>query len=40
MVEAGSEHSHNIYITTWDGRPVYTHEIKGVTSFDVEHDHR
>jgi hypothetical protein len=37
--EGGSEHSHNLYITTWDGQPVHTHEFKGVTSFDVGHDH-
>jgi hypothetical protein len=33
-------HSHNLYIMTWDGRPVHTHEFKGVTSFNVGHDHR
>ncbi|MCL7748664.1 YmaF family protein [Halalkalibacter alkaliphilus] len=35
-----SQHSHNLYITKWDGKPVHTHEFKGVTSFDVGHDHR
>jgi hypothetical protein len=34
------EHSHNLYITTWDGEPVHTHQFKGVTSFDVGHNHR
>lgn len=33
-------HSHNLYITTWDGQPVHTHESRGVTSFDVGHNHR
>lgn len=38
--DEGGVHSHNLYITSWDGRPVHTHEFKGVTSFDVGHDHR
>ncbi|WP_100404697.1 YmaF family protein [Bacillus solitudinis] len=38
--DADPHHSHNLYITTWDGQPVHTHEFKGVTSFDVGHDHR
>lgn len=38
--DGNSEHSHNLYITTWDGRPIHTHEFRGVTSFDVGHDHR
>lgn len=33
-------HSHNLYITNWDGRAVHSHEFRGVTSFDVGHDHR
>lgn len=33
-------HSHQLYITTWDGMPVHTHEFKGITSFDVGHSHR
>ena len=32
-------HSHNLYIRTWDGRPVHTHEFRGVTSFDDGHNH-
>ncbi|WP_100404309.1 YmaF family protein [Bacillus solitudinis] len=32
-------HSHNLYITSWDGQPVHTHQFKGVTSFDVGHNH-
>lgn len=33
-------HSHILYITSWDGRPIHTHQFKGVTSFDVGHNHR
>lgn len=34
-----SSHSHNLYITTWDGRPVHIHQFEGVTSFDDGHNH-
>jgi hypothetical protein len=35
-------HSHQLFITQWDGRPVpaHVHEFRGVTSFDVGHNHR
>jgi len=33
-------HSHQLYITSWDGRPVHVHHFSGVTSFDVGHSHR
>lgn len=33
-------HSHSLYITSWDGRPVHVHSFSGVTSFDVGHRHR
>lgn len=33
-------HSHNLLITSWNGQPVHTHEFKGITTFDVGHDHR
>ncbi|KAB7704400.1 hypothetical protein F9802_17780 [Bacillus aerolatus] len=33
-------HSHHLYITSWDGRPVHVHEFKGVTSYDDGHRHR
>ncbi|MDQ0214401.1 hypothetical protein J2S13_000797 [Oikeobacillus pervagus] len=33
-------HSHHLYITSWDGRPIHVHEFKGVTSYDDGHDHR
>ncbi|WP_227935429.1 YmaF family protein [Alkalihalobacillus deserti] len=32
-------HSHNMYITTWDGKPVHIHHFRGETSFDVGHNH-
>lgn len=35
-----SDHSHKLYITSWDGRPVHVHPFAGITSFDVGHDHR
>nr|WP_026105071.1 YmaF family protein [Halalkalibacterium ligniniphilum] len=38
--DEASYHSHNLYITTWDGQPVHSHHIKGITSFDVGHEHR
>ncbi|WP_096435231.1 YmaF family protein [Alteribacter populi] len=34
-----SIHSHNLYITTWDGKPLHDHHFEGVTTFDVGHDH-
>ncbi|WP_202077803.1 YmaF family protein [Caldalkalibacillus salinus] len=36
----GDTHTHSLYVTTWDGQPVHTHQFKGVTSFDVGHNHR
>lgn len=33
-------HSHNLYITTWDSKPVHIHHFRGDTSFDVGHKHR
>src|SRR5690606_32647929 len=32
-------HTHHLYITSWDGRPVHIHHFSGRTSFDVGHDH-
>jgi hypothetical protein len=37
--ETESDHSHKLYITSWDGRPVHVHPFSGTTSFDVGHDH-
>jgi len=38
--DGAAGHSHKLYITSWDGRPVHTHPFQGVTSFDVGHNHR
>ncbi|CAM4007375.1 YmaF family protein [Paenibacillus alkaliterrae] len=38
--DSDSEHSHILYLTSWNGRPIHVHEFSGVTSFDVGHDHR
>jgi hypothetical protein len=35
-----SDHSHKLYISSWDGRPVHVHSFSGTTSFDVGHDHQ
>lgn len=34
-----SNHSHKLYITSWNGRPVHVHEFAGTTSYDVGHSH-
>lgn len=37
---SGDEHSHGLFITSWDGRQVYhVHSISGVTSYDDGHVH-
>ncbi|KKO53391.1 YmaF family protein [Paenibacillus sp. DMB20] len=36
-----NEHSHRLYLTSWDGRPIYhIHPFSGVTSFDDGHTHQ
>ena len=35
-----SNHSHKLYITSWNGRPVHVHPFAGTTSFDVGHHHQ
>lgn len=37
--ELGDQHSHTLYISTWDGRPVHTHAFSGYTSYDDDHSH-
>jgi len=39
--DSESEHSHQLFLTSWDGRPVnvHVHPFKGDTSFDVGHLH-
>jgi hypothetical protein len=34
------KHSHKLYITSWNGSPVHTHQFCGVTSYNVEHNHK
>jgi hypothetical protein len=34
-----NEHSHEMYLITWDGRPLHIHNFSGVTSYDVGHAH-
>ena len=34
------EHSHVLYLTSWDGRPVHRHHFSGVTSVNDGHEHR
>ncbi|MEK8126640.1 YmaF family protein [Paenibacillus filicis] len=37
----GDQHAHGLYITSWDGRPVYhVHPFSGVTSYDDGHVHQ
>ena len=36
---ADGYHSHQLYITSWDGRQVHVHAFSGETSFDVGHSH-
>jgi hypothetical protein len=35
-----SEHSHQLYLTSWNGTPIHRHHFSGVTSFMGGHDHR
>ena len=39
-MNSDSEHSHVLFLTSWDGRPLHRHHFSGVTSFNVGHDHR
>ncbi|MGN7384439.1 YmaF family [Chlamydia abortus] len=38
--DSDGRHSHKLYITNWNGRPVHIHPFSGVTSFDVGHRHQ
>ena len=37
--DSDSEHTHKLYITSWNGRPVHAHPFEGVTSIDDGHQH-
>lgn len=40
-VNSRGEHSHGLYITSWDGRPVYhVHPFSGETSYEDGHVHQ
>lgn len=33
------EHTHDMYLISWDGRQLHVHNFSGVTSVDVGHHH-
>ncbi|WAH36726.1 YmaF family protein [Alicyclobacillus dauci] len=35
----GNDHTHEIFLITWDGRLLHTHGFSGITSVDVGHRH-
>lgn len=37
--DSDPDHSHKLYITSWDGNPVHVHAFAGETSFDDGHSH-
>jgi hypothetical protein len=37
--DSDSSHSHQLYITSWDGKPVHVHPFSGSTTFNNGHDH-
>lgn len=34
------QHSHQLYITSWNGNPVHVHAMSGVTSINDGHSHQ
>ncbi|TMV46299.1 hypothetical protein FE783_26805 [Paenibacillus mesophilus] len=42
VMDSGDDdhHSHRLYITSWDGRPVHVHPFSGVTSISDGHSHQ
>jgi hypothetical protein len=38
--DKASEHSHEMYLVTWDGRVLHIHNMSGTTSYDAGHFHR
>ncbi|GAX91311.1 YmaF family protein [Effusibacillus lacus] len=38
--KSGSEHFHEMFLVTWDGRPLHVHGFSGTTSYDAGHNHR
>lgn len=42
IVDSGDDrphHSHQLYITSWNGRPVHVHAFSGITSVNDGHSH-
>lgn len=37
--EGDAEHSHKLFITSWNGRPVHVHNFGGATSYNDGHIH-
>ncbi|HAS00911.1 MAG TPA: hypothetical protein DCR67_04195 [Brevibacillus sp.] len=37
--DSSAEHSHGLYITSWNGMPVHRHPFSGTTSFNDGHSH-
>ncbi|MCD9021974.1 YmaF family protein [Cohnella silvisoli] len=37
--DGNSDHSHKLYITSWNGNPVHVHAFSGVTSINDGHSH-
>jgi hypothetical protein len=38
--DSGNQHTHGLYITSWDGRAVHLHQFAGVTSINDGHHHQ
>jgi hypothetical protein len=38
--ESEDHHSHEMYLITWDGRPLHVHGFSGITSFNAGHRHQ
>jgi hypothetical protein len=34
------DHTHDMYLVSWDGRDLHVHHFSGVTSYDVGHRHQ
>ncbi len=38
-LDSNGEHTHQLYLTSWNRQPVHVHEFSGVTSVNVGHRH-
>ncbi|MBO9598391.1 MAG: hypothetical protein J7559_11320 [Cohnella sp.] len=38
--DSGDQHSHKLFITTWDGRQVHVHGFAGMTTVEDGHAHQ